>query len=200
MNSAIYRKNCNSPSIANGERGTSDAVAYASTTKRANSTDLIITRSKTSNKKSRKTPGAKATKKKAKKTTCKKKKLTKKQAAHVIQAIVRKNLIKKDENPPVANKVLEDVSYLETNKMSKAILQKVEDMLIDYRNTSEANMMTDQDLFLKNTSVILNDHPSEKTNAMYKRYQDMWVSYTEKNGIKKDGMSKDLCHTQLLLV
>ena len=44
------------------------------------------------------------------------------------------------------------------------ILQKVEEMLFDYRHTSEGDMMTDQDLFLKNILVILNDHPFEKTN------------------------------------
>ena len=89
-------------------------------------------------------------------------------------------------NKPITinNKTLEDVTYLKENPKVMNLLLSIEDMMVDYRTTNVDSMNADNKAFHQATVKMVNSYytSTTKIEKMYKRYQDMWVSYEkEKN-------------------
>ena len=102
------------------------------------------------------------------------------------------------ESETVLNKKFEDEEYLKANPSVRELLLKIEDMVIDYRNSNAHTMNDDNVAFQAETeSMLLSSFGSLKTTNMYRRYQKKWVSYALEKKLNKK-THKDLLDEHLL--
>ena len=103
-----------------------------------------------------------------------------------------------DESETVLNKKFEEEEYLKANPSVRELLLKIEDMVIDYRNSNANTMNDDNVAFQAETeSMLLSSFGSLKTTNMYRRYQKKWVSYALEKELNKK-TNKDLLDEHLL--
>ena len=102
------------------------------------------------------------------------------------------------ETPTVGDKKLEDEEFLQANASVRELLLKIEDMVVDYRNSNVHTMNDDNQSFQAETeNMLLSSFGSIKTTNMYQRYQRGWVSYALEHKVNKK-TPKDLLDQHLL--
>ena len=108
--------------------------------------------------------------------------------------------VDEEANEPVTvnNKCLEDAGFLKENPQVKKLLLTIEDMMVDYRTSNVHSMNADNQTFHEVTDKMVNNYfTTSKTEKMYKRYQQMWISYATKKQINKR-TTKDALDQHLL--